>query len=150
MGTPTSGHWRLTLAGWFTICTYTNLERGGNPIIELYDSDNLEAEPLRIDSSPMEILPGIRWIDDDVFLFNARQKVRDIIEGFNRGVYEYQNVKYDGSKKKPIGRIRQDYFRVEEVLPDKKNKIIISIQEGVPDGLTGRIINNQTSVVLGI
>ncbi len=111
------------------------LERGGNPIIELYDSDNLEAEPLRIDSSPMEILPGIRWIDDDVFLFSARQQVREIIEGFNQGVYEYQNVKYDGSKKTPIGRIRQDFFRVEEVLPDKKNKIIISIQEGVPNGL---------------
>ena len=111
------------------------LERGGNPIIELYDSDNLEAEPLRIDSSPMEILPGVRWIDDDVFLFTARQQVREIIEGFNRGVYEYQNVKYDGSKKSPIGRIRQDFFRVEEVLPDKKNKIIISIQEGVPNGL---------------
>ena len=111
------------------------LERGGNPIIELYDSDNLEAEPLRIDSSPMEILPGVRWIDDDVFLFTARQQVRDIIEGFNQGVYEYQNVKYDGSKKKPIGRIRQDFFRVEEVLPDRKNKIIISIQEGIPNGL---------------
>ena len=111
------------------------LERGGNPIIELYNSDNLEAEPLRIDSSPMEILPGVRWIDDDVFLFTARQQVREIIEGFNQGVYEYQNVKYDGSKKNPIGRIRQDFFRVEEVLPDKKNKIIISIQEGVPNGL---------------
>ena len=111
------------------------LERGGNLIIELYDSDNLEAEPLRIDSSPMEILPGIRWIDDDVFLFSARQQVREIIEGFNQGVYEYQNVKYDGSKQTPIGRIRQDFFRVEEVLPDKKNKIIISIQEGVPNGL---------------
>ena len=111
------------------------LERGGNPIIELYDSDDLEAEPLRIDSSPMEILPGVRWIDDDVFLFTARQQVREIIEGFNQGVYEYQNVKYDGSKKNPIGRIRQDFFRVEEVLPDKKNKIIISIQEGVPNGL---------------
>ena len=111
------------------------LERGGNPIIELYDSDDLEAEPLRIDSSPMEILPGVRWIDDDVFLFTARQQVREIIEGFNQGVYEYQNVKYDGSKKSPIGRIRQDFFRVEEVLPDKKNKIIISIQEGVPNGL---------------
>jgi dipeptidyl aminopeptidase/acylaminoacyl peptidase len=83
----------------------------------------------------MEILPGVRWIDDDVFLFTARQQVRDIIKGFNRGVYEYQNVKYDGAKKKPIGRIRQDYFSVEEILPDKKNKIIISIQEGVPDGL---------------
>jgi dipeptidyl aminopeptidase/acylaminoacyl peptidase len=83
----------------------------------------------------MEILPGVRWIDDDVFLFTARQQVRDIIKGFNRGVYEYQNVKYDGAKKKPIGRIRQDYFSVEEILPNKKNKIIISIQEGVPDGL---------------
>ncbi len=111
------------------------LERGGNPIIELYDSDNLEAEPLRIDSSPMEILPGIRWIDDDVFLFSARQQVRDIIEGFNQGVYEYQNVKYDASKTNPIGRIRQDFFSVEEVLPKKKNKILISIQEGIPDGL---------------
>lgn len=111
------------------------LERGGNPIIELYDSDNLAAEPLRIDSSPMEILPGVRWIDDDVFLFTARQQVREIIEGFNQGVYEYQNVKYDGSKKNPIGQIRQKFFQVEEILPNKKNKIIISIQEGVPDGL---------------
>ena len=111
------------------------LERGGNPIIELYDADNLEAEPLRIDSSPMEILPGIDWIDDDVFLFNARQQVRDIIEGFNQGVYEYKNVKYDASKRNPIGQIRQDFFNVEEVLPNKKNKILISIQEGVPDGL---------------
>ena len=111
------------------------LDRGANPVIELYDSDNLTAEPLRIDSSPMEILPGIRWIDDDVFLFTARQQVRDIIEGFNQGTYEYQNVKYDASKKNPIGRIRQDFFRVEEVLPKKKNKILISIQEGIPDGL---------------
>lgn len=111
------------------------MERGGNPIIEVYDSDNLEKEPLRIDSSPMEILPGIDWIADDVFLFNARQRVRDQIEGFNQGVYKYQNVKYDGSKSNPIGRIRQDYFRVESVLPDKPNKILISIQEGIPDGL---------------
>ena len=111
------------------------LERGGNPIIELYDSDNLDKEPLRIDSSPMEILPGIQWIDDDVFLFRARQQVREIIEGFNQGVYERRNVKYDGSKKNPIGQIRQKFFQVEEILPNKKNKIIISIQEGVPDGL---------------
>ena len=111
------------------------LERGGNPIIELYDSDNLEAKPLRIDSSPMEILPGIQWIDNDVFLFRARQRVREIIGGFNQGVYKGQNIKYDGSKKNPIGRIRQDYFKVEEILPDKKNKIIISIQEGIPNGL---------------
>jgi len=111
------------------------LERGGNPIIELYDSDNLEQDPIRIDSSPMEIMPGVRWIDNDVFLFTARQRVRDQIEGFNQGVYEYQNVKYDGSKKNPIGRIRQDFFSVEGLLPDKENKILISVQEGIPDGM---------------
>ena len=111
------------------------LERGGNPIIELYDSDNLDKEPIRIDSSPMEILPGVSWIGDDVFIFGARQQVRDQIEGFNQGVYEYQNVKYDASKSNPIGRIRQPYFRIEGRLPDKKNKILISIQEGVPDGM---------------
>ena len=115
------------------------LERGGNPIIELYDSDNLGKDPIRIDSSPMEIMPGIRWIDDEVFLFTARQQVRDQIEGFNQGVYEYQNVKYDGSKKNPIGRIRQDYFSVEGLLPDKDNKILISIIDkfnGGPVGIT--------------
>ena len=61
--------------------------------------------------------------------------MREIIEGFNQGVYEGRNVKYDGSKKNPIGQIRQKFFQVEEILPNKKNKIIISIQEGVPDGL---------------
>ena len=33
------------------------LERGGNPIIEIYETDNLDQEPRRIDSNPMEILP---------------------------------------------------------------------------------------------
>ena len=45
-----------------------------------------------------------------------------------------KNVTYDG-KKNPIGRIRQDYFGVEGLLPDKENKILISIQEGIPDGM---------------
>ena len=110
------------------------LERGGNPIIELYNSDNLDKEPIRIDSSPMEILPGVSWIDDDVFLFTARQQVRDQIEGFNQGVYDYKNAIYDTSKKK-LGQIRQDYFRVEGLLPNKPNKILISTAEGIPDGM---------------
>jgi dipeptidyl aminopeptidase/acylaminoacyl peptidase len=111
------------------------LERGGNPIIELYDSDNLEKQPLRIDSSPMEIMPGVSWIDDDIFLFGARQQVRDLIEGFNQGVYEYKRVKYDGAARNPIGQIRQDYFSIRGLLPNKKNKILISTIEGVPDGM---------------
>ena len=110
------------------------LERGGNPIIELYDSDNLDKDPVRIDSSPMEIIPGVQWIDDDAFLFSVRQQVRDQIEGFNQGTYEGQNVKYDVTKNK-LSKINQDYFSIAGLLPDKKNRILISIQEGVPDGM---------------
>ena len=105
------------------------LERGSNPIIEIYNSDDLAAEPKRIDSDPMEIMPGVSWIDDNTFLFGTRQQVREQIEGWNQGVYEYKNVKYDGDKKR-LGKIRQPYFSVEGLLPDRKNKILIGITEG--------------------
>jgi hypothetical protein len=74
------------------------LERGGNPIIELYDSDDMSKKPVRIDSTPSEILPTINWIDDDVFLFRTRQKVRDLIEGFNQGVYEFKTSNMTAQK----------------------------------------------------
>lgn len=109
-------------------------ERGGNPIIEVYESDDLQKEPVRIDANPMEILPGVSWINDDQFLFSARQQVREQIEGWNRGTYEGQNVRYDAAKGK-LNKINQDYFSVVGRLPDKKNKILISVIPGVPDGM---------------
>ena len=61
------------------------LERGGNPIIEIYETDNLDKEPRRIDSKPMEITSLGGWITDDTLIFSARQQVRDQIEGWNQG-----------------------------------------------------------------
>ena len=110
------------------------LERGGNPIIEIYDSDNLDEGPERINADPMEFLPGVVWIDNDIFIFSARQQVRKIIEGFNQGTYEFKNGIYDTSKRK-LGQIRQDYFSVEGLLPNKPDKILVSTTEGVPDGM---------------
>ena len=109
-------------------------ERGGNPIIEVYDSDNLAKDPIKIDADPMEITPGITWIDEDLFIFSVRQQVRDLIEGWNQGTYERQNVLYDASKQK-LRRINQDFFRVVGLLPNKENKILISIIPGIPDGM---------------
>ena len=74
------------------------LERGGNPIIEIYETDNLDKEPRRIDSNPMEITTLGGWITDDTLIFSARQQVRDQIEGWNEGTYEYKNAIYDYSK----------------------------------------------------
>ena len=110
------------------------LERGGNPIIEVYESDNLAKGPVKIDADPMEIVPGVSWIDDDQFVFSARQQVRDQIEGWNQGTYEGVNVRYDATKGK-LNKINQDFFSIVGRLPDKKNKILIRIQEGVPDGM---------------
>lgn len=112
------------------------LERGGNPIIEIYETDNLDKEPRRIDSNPMEITSLGGWITDDTLIFSARQQVRDQIEGWNQGTYEYKNAIYDYSKNK-LGQIRQPYFGISGLLPNKPNKILISIVEGVPDGLQG-------------
>ena len=109
------------------------LERGGNPIIEVYETDNLDDEPRRIDSNPMEIT-GFSWITGDVLLFSARQQVRDDIEGFNQGTYERKNATYDHSKNK-LGQIRQPFFSIRGLLPSKPNKILISLVEGAGGGL---------------
>ena len=109
------------------------IERGGNPIIEVYETDNLDKEPRRIDSNPMEIT-GFNWITDDVLLFSARQQVRDDIEGFNQGTYEGKNATYDYAKNK-LGQIRQPFFSVAGLLPHKKNKILIRLVDGAGGGL---------------
>ena len=112
------------------------MERGGNPIIEIYETDKLDKEPKRINSDPMEITFLGGWITNDVLLFSARQQVRDQIEGFNQGTYEYKNATYNHAKNK-LGQIRQPYFSPVGRLKGDSDKILISIIEGVPDGLQG-------------
>ena len=65
--------------------------RGADPIIEVYETADLEKEPFRLNADPMEIT-GYSWISDTALVFSLRQRVRDQIEGFNRGVYEYKLV----------------------------------------------------------
>lgn len=112
------------------------MERGGNPVIEVYETDKLDEEPRRINSDPMEIIFLGGWITNDILLFSARQQVRDQIDGFNQGTYERKNAFYDHSKSK-LGQIRQPYFSPVGRLKGESNKILISIIEGVPDGLQG-------------
>ena len=112
------------------------MERGGNPVIEVYETDKLDEEPRRINSDPMEITFLGGWITNDILLFSARQQVRDQIDGFNQGTYERKNAFYDHSKSK-LGQIRQPYFSPVGRLKGESNKILISIIEGVPDGLQG-------------
>ena len=111
--------------------------RDGDPIIEVYEADDLEAEPFRLNADPMEIT-SFEWVSDKVLAFNARQKVRDTIDGFNQGVYEFKLAAVDVEKKK-IKQFKESGPSIANVLPSKKDKIILSFSEGGGDGPGSRI-----------
>ena len=111
--------------------------RDGDPIIEVYDAADLSKEPFRLDADPMEIV-GFNWASDRDILFTLRQKVRDKIDGFNEGVYEYRVAVLDVDAKKMRSFPSERVF-VENILPSEPNKVIVSVYEGGQEGPAARI-----------
>ncbi len=107
--------------------------RDGNPIIEIYDAANLDKKPFRLNANPMEIT-GFSWVSDTHILFFARQKVRDKIEGFNQGVYEFKLGMLDVKRKKVSEFSETRRATIENVLPSAPNKVIVSVVSGSGDG----------------
>ncbi|WP_444940413.1 alpha/beta hydrolase family protein [Microbulbifer sp. ZKSA004] len=102
--------------------------KDGNPIIEVYETNDTDSEPYRINSDPMEIM-SFNWASNDVILMGLRQKVRDKIDGFNEGVYETLLASVD-IKKKKLKKYDDLGAEIEHLLPNKKNKIIYSYYPG--------------------
>ena len=101
------------------------------PILEVYDANDLGNRPFRMNSSNMEMI-DFYWISDDKIVFTARQKVREIIEGYNEGVYEYAagmlTLDKDPEKSKlekfnELGAGSRPY--VESTLPKYPNNILL-------------------------
>jgi len=59
----------------------------GNPILEIYDANDLSARPFKMDAKPME-MTSFYWAAKDKIIFSARDQVRSKIDGFNDGVYK--------------------------------------------------------------
>jgi len=110
------------------------LSREGNPILHVYDSDDLDAKPFIVDSDPMEIT-SYYWASDDHIVLTLRQRVRDKIEGQNQGVYEYQ-LAILNLKKKVFDDIPANDPIIENRLPGKPDKVIISEQPGGGEDLS--------------
>jgi len=102
--------------------------RDGNPIIEVYDAEDLSKDPFRMNSDPMEI-EFFSWVSDRDILFRARQQVRKRIEGFNQGVYEYKWGMLDVERKKPRSFTAERAF-IAGVLPDRPDKVLLAMAEG--------------------
>ncbi|MCF6287620.1 MAG: prolyl oligopeptidase family serine peptidase [Proteobacteria bacterium] len=100
-------------------------EQKANPVLEIYNANNLKSKPFRINAEPMEIV-GYGWVSNDDIILSFRQKVRDKIDGFNRGVYEYKLAKLDLRTNK-IREYKQIGARIVNLLPHKPNKVIFRV-----------------------
>ena len=97
--------------------------RDANAIIEVYETADLTKEPFRLDADPMEIIQ-YSWVSDDALVFVLRQKVRDKIDGYNRGVYEFKVALLDVSKRKTT-ELGKRNLNVHHPLPEQPDKIIV-------------------------
>lgn len=111
--------------------------RDGNPVIELYETADLAREPFRINADPMEIT-DFDWVSDTAVIFTLRQKVRDRIEGFNEGVYEYRLAMADLEDQK-MRAFDEQNATIENLLPGKPDKVILSFMEGGEGGPGSKI-----------
>ena len=98
--------------------------KDGNPVIEVYDANELSKKPFRVGADPMEIT-NFYWVSDSNIIFTARQKVRNKIEGFNEGVYETKLVKVDIETKK-VKQFDELNPTISDLLPNKPEKVILS------------------------
>jgi len=103
-----------------------------NPVIEVYEAADLSKKPFTIGAAKMEVT-NFYWASDKDIVFTLRQKVRDRIEGFNRGVYETKLAVADVVKKK-MRSFDEANPTIVDLLQDKPDKIIISFTEGDDDG----------------
>jgi dipeptidyl aminopeptidase/acylaminoacyl peptidase len=100
-------------------------EKEGNPVLEIYDTNDLTKPPYRVDAKPMEVT-GYGWVSDKDIILSLRQKIRKKIDGFNEGVYGNKIAKLDLRKNK-IKSIDEPGAEIVNLLPNKPNKIIFGI-----------------------
>ncbi len=111
--------------------------KDGNPIIEVYEADDLTKEPFRLNADPMEIT-NFYWASDEDIIFTLRQKVRDIVEGQNEGVYQ-NKIASVNVRTQRLREFEETNASIVNIAPGKPNKVIISFQEGGDDGPGSKI-----------
>ena len=110
--------------------------KDGDPVVEVYEAADMKKEPFRMNADPMEIT-GLRWVSDADIVFDLRQQVRDKIEGYNQGTFEFKLGLLNLEAKK-LKSFEEGGIFVEHRLPREPRKIIISMQEGDFDGRIDR------------
>lgn len=102
--------------------------KDGDPILEVYRTDDLSAKPFRVNADPMEIR-SVYWATNEDIVMSLRQKVRDKIEGYNNGVYSGKLASVNVRTKK-FKEYEQIGASIENLLPNKPRKVIYSYIPG--------------------
>ena len=102
---------------------------GQAPILQVYDADDLTAEPKRYGANSLEIVDA-EWLDNDMMIVTFRGQVRERIRGFNDGTFRFTaatlNTKNGKFKELSEGEI-------VSTLPTQKNKVLLRTQMGRDD-----------------
>ena len=103
--------------------------KDGNPIIEIYEVDDLSKKPRRLNADPMEYT-GLSWLSDDIFFASARQKLRKHVRAPEADVYSYKTFTYSMKDDKftefqtPDGK---GVFEIENLLPKDPDHILVAL-----------------------
>lgn len=110
------------------------VSKTGNPILHIYEADDMDRDPFVVNSDPMEIV-SYYWASDDHIVFTARLRVRKMVKRQEDTVYEYRIAILDVANRK-FEDFDAAWPRVENLLAGVPHKIIVSEQPGVEDDLS--------------
>lgn len=131
---------RLSPSGKYLALVRTPPEEG-NPVIEVFNTDDLSIA-MRQNADPMEI-QGYNWISDYTLIFSLRQKVRDDIEGFNRGVWEFRLRTVDVEEKK-MSALGGPDTSIASVLPRDPDHVLIRTFTGGENASKGQAFRPES------
>lgn len=109
------------------------LSKTGNPVLYVYETSDLDENPLVVDSKIMEIT-SYRFVSDNDIVVVFREKTREKIGGQNEGVYETK-IALLNIETKAFDEFNVGYPSIENILPNEPNRIIISTIPGTEDKL---------------
>lgn len=110
------------------------LSKDGDPILHVYDSDNLDdPDPLLINADPMEIR-SFDWVNDEEMVLSLRQRIRKKIDGQDDGVFASRITRLNVDKLKfdDFGVVRP---AIESLVRNDPNTIIVSTIPGLDEGV---------------
>jgi dienelactone hydrolase len=105
--------------------------KDGDPVIEVYETDDLSKKPVRLNAKPMEIQGISGWVSDDQFFGSAMQIVRNKMKGPEADIRKYKSFAYS-MKTNKFTEISGS-FSFEGALPNEPTKILIATSRG-PSG----------------